>query len=141
MKLPKITINLSNKRFVAIDPASGASSMPGFAVYENGSLVSSGTLSINSDFPIQYRLQQLAAECRNLGVFDILVIERIRGKMSHESLKWAVGTIIASVQADGLIEMPITTWQKYAPKDWVKGDESDAIAIGHAVLHITQGNK
>lgn len=127
---------------IALDPASGSASMPGFAVFRAGELVKSGTLPIPKRLPIEKRLPILYEKVRELteDVPSILAIEKLRGRAVNTSLAWAVGTSIAAARAPTLIEVPIIAWQRLAKTDsaYVKGDEADAIKLGQTLVLLAQ---
>ncbi len=122
---------------LVIDPASGGTSMPGWACYKAGKLLKSGALTI-AGANIQERLACVHATLVEAQP-DILCIERIRGN-AHAHLHWAVGTTIASVCPVLLLEMPVSTWKKHAGKSHVKSDEADAKAIGECLMAIARGD-
>lgn len=123
-----------NGTVLAIDPASGGSSLPGWAAWSKGEFVSAGVLGVKPGC-IQERLyslhQTLAGERP-----DVLVIESIRGRKAHVYLTWSVGVIIAATCPLVLLEMPISTWKKHAGKDHQKNDMNDAIAIGRTMMDM-----
>ncbi len=123
---------LLNGTVLAIDPASGGTSLPGWAYWNKGSHVSAGVLAIAPGC-IQERLHSLYQSLAGRRP-DVLLIERIRGKMAHEYLRWACGVIIAATNPLVLIEVPISTWHKNAGPDHVKNDMNDAVAIGRTVM-------
>jgi hypothetical protein len=110
--------------------------MPGFARFNSGDLIDSGTIEINPKLLIQDRLYHLSNELLYLGLCDILLIERIRGNTAHEYLRWAVGVTIAAIRPKTVLEIPTTVWKREAraTEDYVKGDEQDAIMMGKAVI-------
>lgn len=124
---------------LAVDPASGGTSLPGWAAYRKGKFLSSGTVPINPRDPIQDRLRVLYDQLLPTDP-DVLVIERIRGSMAHEYLRWSCGVIVASCRPVILLECPTSTWRSYAGKDHVKSDENDARAIGDCVLHMARAH-
>ncbi len=124
---------------LAIDPASGGTSDPGYACYVNGALQASGTIPLKGKDPIYLRLGALYLWLHGKWDVDVLVVERIRGKMAHEFLRWAVGVTVAAVQPRLLFEMPVPTWKKLAGKHHVKTDENDAIAIGDTMISLAGG--
>ncbi len=127
---------ISTKRLVSIDPASRSA---GFAVYEAGELVSSGTIEMPAKDKISERLFGMYESVYDLvGEVDVIAIERIRGRMAHVYLTWAVGVIIAAMQADYLIEVPINCWKKLVGSKYEKTDENDAILIGATALRMAK---
>jgi hypothetical protein len=126
-----------NGTVLAIDPASGGSSLPGWAAISKSKMIKSGTLPIPPG-PVQDRLREVYEQLETTDP-DVLVIERIRGSSAHEHLRWSVGVCIAACRPVILLEMPISTWKKYAGKNHKKGDENDARAIGEALIAIALG--
>lgn len=125
---------------VCIDPASGASSMPGYAVYHNGRLLRSGVLVINSSANVQFRLGQLRSLllANELAGPDVLVIEKISGRLAHPFLIWSVGVTVEALAPTHVLEIPTTEWKPYARADatYTKSDEADAKIFGTAVLDL-----
>lgn len=138
------TVNTHSKiittgTLVAIDPASGSGSFPGYAIFKKGKLVSSGTIKINSKLPLNLRLHALYDQLAMLEVNpDVLVIEEIRGRMAHAYLSFAVGMTITAVRSHICIEIPINVWKAYVGRDHIKTDEADAIAMGEAIIELTK---
>jgi hypothetical protein len=127
---------------LAIDPSSGSrNSMPGYAYFEAGELLDSGTIPVDYKKPVFKRLEDIS----NFLVYkyrqpDILVIEKIRGFNSHIYLHWAVGAIIAAVSADEVVEIPTATWRKYRGPNYDKTDENDAVLMGQTILILAEAN-
>jgi Holliday junction resolvasome RuvABC endonuclease subunit len=86
-------------KMLAIDPSSSSrKSKTGFAYFEKGEIVESGTIDIDYKKHISERLDALYDFLRtNYYQPDALVIERIRGSRSHIYLHWAVGISIAAI--------------------------------------------
>lgn len=124
-------------RLLAIDPASGGTSSPGFAYFHRAELLHSGTIPLRKD-RIQYRLQELFMVLQTYEA-DVLVIERIRGAHAHEYLHWSVGVSVAALHPRLLFEMPVSTWKKHAGKTHEKSDENDAVAIGQTLIALAEG--
>lgn len=144
---------------VAIDPSCiSASSVPGYAVYREGKLESSGTIEgISSRQPLANRLMFIGKWIReNLPDPDVLVIEliqnNVRGGRPNVSLLKAVGAIIANFECEHVIEILPVVWQKFLDqthsndyetarhyRESMKTDEQDAIELGRAVIKITEG--
>lgn len=132
---------------LAIDPSSGSwnsktkeQSYPGYALFKAGVLVESGVVQVsgkNKKAPERLRMVYDALVAKFTAP-DILAIELIRGRMAHETLKWAVGVSIAAIRAPIVIEVPIMSWKKWAGKDHIKTDENDAVAIGMVVLEAAR---
>lgn len=133
---------LTRCRVLAIDPASGGSSNPGWALFDEGEYVASGEFDIKSKKnPIQMRLVEL--QCLIVETFgsdlpEVLVIERIRGSHAHHYLFWSIGASIAAAEIEHLLECPVGFWKVVTPTDYEKTDETDAIYIGAAVIKLAQ---
>lgn len=128
---------ITSGKMLAVDPASGSSSQAGWALYETGKLVEAGVVEVSKGKCIGDRLQETyEALCED--EVDVLAIERIRGRMAHQYLHWAVGTIVAAVPYKHLVEVPIPVWRAYAKASgrWDKADDQDAIMIGEVCIHL-----
>lgn len=126
-------------RVLAIDPASGGSSLPGWAIYEGGQFVAGGVIELRSRDPIDKRLQVLMKRLQlDFTDIDVLALEKIRGRSSHEYLKWSVGVTIASCNAPHFIEVPSALWRAIRPENYVKTDAADAALIGRVVVLVAE---
>jgi hypothetical protein len=125
---------------LAIDPASGASSSPGYAISKEGVMIKSGVLDLGDPHKsIQHRLNRLGRELYTIldgKLPDVLAVERIRGSRSHEHLKWSVGVVVGTVPASLFLEVPVSTWRRYCPDNYVKSDQTDAEIILDTVLKV-----
>lgn len=126
---------------LAIDPASGRSSACGYAVAKRGKYVEHGTIEVDGSKPIQYCLRELYDTLVEEQP-DVLIVERIRGRMAHEYLRWAVGVIQAAVCAPRSVEMPVPCWRRYVREtygsDYEKSDSEDARMILEATLDLAR---
>ena len=114
--------------------------MPGYAVYQTGKLLDSGTLVINPDTTIPERLQQLVHGLRKLYRQwdpDVLVYEQIpvqaygnRDASGHASLLKSVGAILSVSGPQLFVGLPPTSWKKLARDTYTKGDREDAEEMG-----------
>lgn len=133
---------LLTARVVVVDPSTGATSRPGWAIIEGGAIVASGTLPIESGGLVT-RLLDLWRQLRDtIGVGPtVLVIEKLRGSMVHASLHWAAGVTVAALEPNHVIEIPICVWKAAASQDatYAKGDEADARAMARACLLLAAG--
>jgi hypothetical protein len=123
---------------LAIDPASGKASMPGYALFQNGQMRERGTIEIDSNLPVQQRLSELY-ECvrAEFGTgIDLLVVERLRGNMVHPSLHWSTGVVVAACGGPPVLEVPIECWKSLAKvkPGYTKADDQDAELIGETVI-------
>lgn len=127
-------------KLLAVDPASGKSSCPGYAVYEKGQLLESGVIDIPQGDTTE-RLANLH-ECmaREFKGIDVLVIEKLRGRMVHTTLTWAAGVTVAAINAPVLVECPISFWKALAVtrKAYVKADDADAELMGDTVIMLAR---
>ena len=142
-------------KMIAIDPTSGAMdrangspSVAGWAAFDEGLLLSSGTIEI----PFHKRKEDRYRELLNIlqtdfvDTWDILALEDIptarkRGSFStSQTLIQACGVYIAGLDGD-LVELNSHTWQAVARRigGWRKGDESDAQYIGLAAIAFASG--
>lgn len=135
---------LLEETVLCIDPSSGSrSSMPGWALYEGGRLLESGTLILDHTQPLPYRLKILA-ECVDALYQkfdpDVLVHEEIaaqghgRDAGGHASLLKSVGVIQSISGPLHTVGIYPVSWKARARKTYVKSDENDAIEIGWVVL-------
>ncbi|MHA0110699.1 hypothetical protein ACXYUI_26560, partial [Klebsiella pneumoniae] len=94
----------------ALDPASGGTSQPGFAVFHASEFQESGTIALPQGSPIQTRLAVLHALLSKITPVpaDVFVLERIRGQMAHQHLHWACGTSLAASRTNKVIEVPVS---------------------------------
>jgi hypothetical protein len=127
-------------RLLAIDPGSTS---PGYALYEAGKLVKSGTIKVPS-FAIHQRLPYIydrISELVGAGV-QIFVIEDIKGQnFSHRYLLWSIGCAIAAARAPLMIGIPSNMWKPLAKvSDWytVKNDENDARALAETTIRLAK---
>ena len=124
---------------LAIDPASGASSPPGWALFNKGKLRKYGVITINPKLNVQQRLHQLQQELATAYFdVDVVVLEEIRGSMAHVYLHWACGVTASSFPDAALVELPISFWKAIVPEGYVKADDTDAAYIGLAAIMIAK---
>ncbi len=136
-------------KVLAIDPSSGAydrktghKTQGGWALFDQGQLVSSGVYDVDGAAKAE-RLASLhtvfVEEFQS--EVDVLVLEDIWGYIASQALVQACGIIIGSVGTSHLIELNVSTWKAVATRlgGWIKGDESDAIYMGVAAMCIADG--
>lgn len=122
---------------LSIDPSTGATGLPGFALFKQGKLRKSGVIELKGNERIQYRLGDLMrALMDQFECPDVMIIEMLRGKMTPAQLHWAAGVSIGAVRSPILIECPIVIWKAVAKTvpSYQKSDEQDAILMGQAVI-------
>lgn len=118
---------------LAIDPASKSL---GYALYDCGVLVEKGKL-ISKYKQIERRLRDLSRQLKNkFKRVDILAVEKIRGSMAHEYLRWSIGMAVTSIDSDVMVEIPINFWKKLVEEGYTKDDDNDAELIGLVVVKI-----
>lgn len=130
---------------ISIDPSIGSSSsMPGWAIYRAGQYVSSGIFEIPVHKSLPDRLRTLANHVRKLYNDyppDVLVYEDIPAQrygmgnaVAHASLLKALGAILSVPGPDGYVGIMPVSWKKLVRDTYEKGDEADAVEIGHVVI-------
>lgn len=138
-------LQLQSGVVVAIDPSIGSSSsQPGFAVYREGDLVTSGTFQIEATLPVWTRLHKLVHQLRHLYKEwspDVLVFEDIPSLRqgggnanAHASLLKAVGAILSVSGPDYYVGLMPLSWKRMVRSTYVKGDRQDAEEIGHIAI-------
>jgi hypothetical protein len=148
---------------LCIDPSCGSeSSMPGWALFKQGVLISAGTIELPHRKDLKVRLRMLFEELQGFYVLKptVILLEEvpvkalvIRGiKMkdkSHNSLMQSIGVVKASFPAElPVIDFPASLWSRISrtngwaasPSQHAKSDALDAIRIGKAALHILGAN-
>lgn len=130
----------SNKELItkglmlSIDPASNVC---GYAIYIDGKLNTSGTVSATPKAPIHQRLHEIFNRLPDVKP-DILVIELNRSGTGHVYLTWSTGVIIAKYGVP-TIEIPQRMWKNVITESYEKSDQEDAILIGKYVVGIANG--
>lgn len=130
---------------VSIDPSIGSSSsMPGWAVYRAGQYVASGIFEMAVHKSLPERLRTLANHIRKLYNEyppDVLVYEDIPAQrygmgnaVAHASLLKALGAILSVPGPDGYVGIMPVSWKQLVRDTYNKGDEADAVEIGHVVI-------
>lgn len=131
------------KTVLAIDPSSGGSSQPGYAVFTKGELVACGELKIPSRKSIQERLGIVYDQVGSIlsEPPDVLALEDVsKGTMGHEYLKWSAGVTIAAARAPTMLVVPINIWRAVAKATPVyeKTNTNDAVLIGMALVMLAR---
>lgn len=133
-------------RLLAIDPSTGSrSSMPGYAVFDKGKLIESGTIEVDIKGNRAERLHEINRTLReDFATPDVVAVESAGyfvSKMNPASiisLQRAIGAIVAAHPVKCLIEIPSNVWQKHTFPGYVKGDEHDAICIGLCAINTAK---
>lgn len=127
-----------NRTVLAIDPSSKSC---GWARYVAGEYVASGTIIAPAKLPINKRLGYLYNYLPDIRP-EIVVVEQIRGSMSHEFLKYAVGTILTKYSEVQLEFCPIPVWKALAKKIGMKkSDENDARMMAESLILLAKDEK
>lgn len=135
-------------KLLCIDPSTGSqSSEPGYAWYENGRLVESGVIDVDTTANRNVRLYEIARCIReDFEQPDILVVEYIppvtykggirMNKVSLMALQKAIGAIIGARPVEHLLEIPAASWRAWKPDNYVKSDEMDAVCLGLCAIGL-----
>lgn len=146
---------LASGRVLSVDPSVGSgSSVPGYAIYVNGKLLTSGTLAVNLSGEIWDRLREVGGGVRALikkhGPIDVLVYEDVpparfgaSGKSgfaqaSHASLQKALGACLAQAGPKDCLPIPPAVWVRRARAGYTKSDEHDAIEMGWIAIELAK---
>jgi hypothetical protein len=140
---------------LSVDPASGGSSMPGYAVLREGSFVESGIIKLPKGGDVPHRLHCLIRGIQHLcdkhGGFGMLVIEDVpvafgaagtskngkRGGIVTRGstyLQWSVGVTLASQPWPHVVKVMPQSWHNYLRRKdmhdaYVKDDHRDACVL------------
>lgn len=128
---------------LAIDPSSGGSSQPGYAIFTAGKLVKSGELKLPGRKPVHIRLAMMHDMIRELLPEPpaMLICEDVsNGSMAHVYLKWAVGATIAAANSPEFLICPINVWRALAKAmpAYQKTNTTDAVLIGQSVIMLAR---
>jgi len=136
------------KRILYVDPASISS---GWALFEDGKLIDSGTVAVDKKMNVFLRLHHIYKAYKKLRLSpnEIHIEQLVRN--THIYTHWSVSVIALSmfrrnVQVDA--DIPISSWQKFtdwkgnkAPlkdyKRWVRS-EDELAAIGMGLWHTAR---
>jgi hypothetical protein len=136
------------KRILYVDPASIST---GWALFEDGKLIQSGTVAVDKKMNVFLRLHHIYKAYKKLRLSpnEIHIEQLVRN--THIYTHWSVSVIALSmfrrnVQVDA--DVPISSWQKFtdwkgekAPlknyKRWVKS-EDELAAIGMGLWHTAK---
>lgn len=145
-EVKKLSLELRTGMVLIVDPSIGSSSSrPGWAVYDSGELKYSGTIDTGgSHLPLWKRARTLADELK--AICDdfaptMLVYEDIPATSgfnanAQASLLKAVGIVLAATNTDECLGVHPASWKNYVRPEYKKGDEEDAIEIGHVVVSL-----
>jgi hypothetical protein len=123
---------------VAVDPSSGRSSPPGFAIFAGGELQTKGTIRIDSRLDLYQRLQVINDKVAAITpvVPDVLVVEEIQKRTAHVSLLFAVGATFGASRSPRAIQVPVCVWKAVAQTvpHYEKDDAADAEMMGLSAI-------
>jgi len=142
---------------LCIDPSSGKTSAAGWALFKEGRLVESGLVTVCSVASREIRLREiLACVQADFDPVDLLVIEKIDGRMAKRILIQACGVYMSAIDSKSFFEMNVQSWQAISKRlgGWKKtnskgvvrgdpkgreGDEVDAEYIGWSAIAFALG--
>lgn len=135
----KHSYQILNGRLMAVDPSSGSrESMPGYAIYEKGTLVESGTIEIPKGVHVSLRLQALCNSLqKEFPIPDVLAVEHIPpriGGVQVVNLQRSIGVIMAALPCPLIAQVAPVSWKSHCDENYYKSDELDAIYIGKCVV-------
>jgi hypothetical protein len=133
---------------LCIDPSIGSSSSsPGWAYYQSGQLIESGTIHTGgSHLELWQRARRLANAlhvlCAEYRV-DVLVYEDIPATSGFNqnaiaSLLKAVGIVLACTTSSHVLGVHPASWKNYVRPEYKKGDKEDAIEIGWVAIGLAR---
>ena len=123
---------------VSVDPSSGGSSQPGYAVFEVGELRTRGELKLDRKLGVYERLQLLTDMVRQITLDppDVFACEEIPKRAAHHYLLWAVGATFAGARTPACLQVPIHIWKRVGQALGMdKSNENDAELIGRALIY------
>ena len=135
---------------LVIDPSSGGTSKrgekscAGWATFFEGKLIGSGILEYPSEKVVFKRLKTLRRYVTDFfdgDLYELFVLEDIRGYRAQQSLIQSCGVYITSIDFEEFFQINVKTWKSIA-KQWVgyvKSDENDAVYMGYAAVAIALG--
>lgn len=141
-------------KILIVDPSSGSKeSQPGYAIFQDGKFVDSGTIKIEYRQSLQLRLYSLRETLQRDFVEekpDVLVVENIPpfiakagqsfggNTKSILALHKSVGVTVSCFNCP-LVEVAPISWRRFIPAEYKKTDENDSIMMGLTVLKIASG--
>ena len=135
-------------RVLVIDPSIGStSSLPGYAIYQEGFLLDSGTIFTGgSHLELWQRARKLGDALRTLcyeNDIEVLVYEDIPATSGFNqnaiaSLLKAVGVVLSCTSSAHVLGVHPASWKNYARPEYQKGDREDAIEIGWVTIALAQ---
>lgn len=133
---------------LCIDPSIGSSSSsPGWAYYQSGQLIDSGTIHTGgSHLELWQRARRLGDALRllcNEYKVDVLVYEDIPATSGFNqnaiaSLLKAVGIVLACTTSSHVLGIHPASWKNYVRQEYKKGDKEDAIEIGYVAISLAK---
>jgi hypothetical protein len=151
---------LQRSLVLTIDPASGGSSQPGYAVTSGGILLEYGIITLPKGSLIHHRLNKLRLAVDKLvaqyGAFDVLILEKIavafggqkgRGGIVTQGvvhLHWSCGVVLSAYPWPVVIQVTPQTWHAWVRKQmdeklYKKTDANDALVLTCVTFHELTG--
>lgn len=131
---------------LVIDPSIGStSSAPGWAIYSAGSLYESGVINTGgAHTELWQRARKLGNALSHICVAyqpDLVIYEDIPATSGFNqnaiaSLLKAVGVVISCTSSEYVFGVHPASWRGYVREGYKKGDEEDAIEIGHICVSL-----
>jgi hypothetical protein len=138
----------------SFDETDGSGSLPGYAIYHRGVLHEAGVVAIPPCRSLRERLWQIGQVLRgelqsNGGVtWDALILEKVppmrfgrfgRGSAKRQlPLHYSIGLALGTIDAAITLEVTPQTWHRYVAPTYVKGDDKDAIVMGHVLIEMAR---
>lgn len=147
---------LINGRAIAIDPASGKGSNPGYCIMEAGEIVEFGILSVPRAKTVNLRLKAIHEAVRDeLPTADILIIEDIpafflkKFPNSCKPLLFSCGVIMAAQPWPFVMPIPPIVWHSVLKKiihpvtkdNYKKCDEHDALMLAVTAYNLATSGR
>lgn len=134
---------------IALDPATGESSNPGYAVFWGGEFQEKGIINLDKKQPIARRMARLLYVLQTrFPVPDCVLIEKIPNSLyipgkgatqpkGWQYLHWCCGVMASAYDTADVLEVPPQSWKRNIKTrfpSYVKTDANDALAIGASIL-------
>ena len=147
---------ITSGRVVAIDPASGKGSNPGYCVLERGEIMEYGILSVPRAKTVNLRLTAIHEAVRDeLPTADILVIEDIptfflkKFPSSCKPLLFSCGVIMAAQPWPFVMPIPPIVWHSLLKKllhpvpktAYNKTDSNDALMLAVTAYYLATSGR
>jgi hypothetical protein len=149
--------HILNGTMLCIDPSSGKTSAAGWAWFDKGVLIESGTVTVADIAAKEVRLRQILACLQtDFDPCDLLIIEHLDGFQVPLILKQACGVFMSALESKNYFSMNVQSWRAVAKRlgGWKKtnkkgvisgdpngreGDDADSEYIGWAAIAFASG--